>query len=124
MRNTEIFNLLSMVIFIKCQESYPKRINILDMELSNEISKYYPTELCEDIESEVTAISGDTINSLKEFGYISTQGCHDDGFVGVKLTEKGLTFLNNTPDLLNKPNTSYNFKCAIKQGERVDQQNL
>ncbi len=105
MLNIELFNLSVAEVMGVCYESFPERIHIRSITISDKVSGYYPEESNDEennIVWQIFPIATATIQWLEQAGYLWVGNQEQDDFLGVTLTPKGLELLNMIPDSLSQ----------------------
>jgi hypothetical protein len=104
-KNMDLFNMLTLQLFIRLHDSFPVRQNISLRE--------YP----ELDNSENSKVFFDTIKFLKDEDFIQYSEQVYGGFISISLSNKGLSVLGTIPTSISKTESLIQlFKEAFKKG--------
>lgn len=105
MDNIKLFNATVALVFERCFNAFPNRINLDSVPLAVEIAELYPdeilTETKNDLDHEAMVVF-DSIRWLIDAGYLWSRATTTNlSLLDVVLSPKGFEVLNSVPDALN-----------------------
>lgn len=121
--NIERFNEITGVVLGKLYESFPVKTDIMAVDVVGKVERMYyisdhePEDVMTATDEDVIFYF-DTVDWLKQSGYLSAVGS-SDGIHGAVLTAKGLEVLNATPGSLEKPLGEKMLDSAKTEGKEA-----